>query len=72
MEKYKKIKRLNKNKNIVIGFGITKKTISSLKKADGLAVGSQLCKEISKSVAKGQNPVTNVTNIVKILKNKII
>ena len=72
LEKYKKIKRLNKNKNIVIGFGITKKTISSLKKADGLVVGSQLCKEISKSVAKGQNPVTNVTNIVKILKNKII
>jgi tryptophan synthase alpha chain len=72
LERYNKIKSLNKNKNIVIGFGITEKTISSLKKADGLVVGSALCKEISKSVEKGQNPVTNVTNIVRRLKNKII
>jgi tryptophan synthase alpha chain len=71
LEKYNKIKSLNKDKNIVIGFGITEKTIISLRKADGLVVGSALCKEISKSVEKRQNPVTNVTNIVKILKNKI-
>ena len=71
LEKYNKIKAINKNKNIVIGFGITEKTIGSLKKADGLVVGSALCKEISKSVMKGQNPVTNVTNIVKRLRNKI-
>jgi tryptophan synthase alpha chain len=72
LDKYNKIKNLNKNKNIVIGFGITEKTISSLKKADGLVVGSALCKEITKCVEKRQNPVTNVTNIVKRLKNKII
>ena len=71
LEKYNKIKNLNKNKNIVIGFGITEKTITSLKKADGLVVGSALCREISKSIKKRQNPVTNVTNIVKRLKNKI-
>ena len=71
LENYNKIKSLNKNKNIVIGFGITEKTIASLKKADGLVVGSALCKEISKSLEKRQNPVTNVTNIVKRLKNKI-
>jgi tryptophan synthase alpha chain len=71
LERYNKIKSLNKSKNIVIGFGITEKTIASLKEADGLVVGSALCKEISKSVEKGQNPVTNVTNIVKRLKNKI-
>ena len=71
LEKYNKIKSLNKSKNIVIGFGITEKTIASLRKADGLVVGSALCKEISKSVKKGQNPVTNVTNIVKRLKNRI-
>ena len=71
LERYNKIKNLNKNKNIVIGFGITEKTIASLKKADGLVVGSTLCKEISKSVEKRQNPVTNVTNIVKRLRNKI-
>ena len=71
-EKYNKIKKLNQNKNIVIGFGITEKTIASLKKADGLVVGSALCKEITKSLKMRQNPVTNVTNIVKRLRNKIL
>tara|TARA_B110000091_G_scaffold207551_1_gene245930 strand:+ start:399 stop:1196 length:798 start_codon:yes stop_codon:yes gene_type:complete len=71
IKKYNMIKNLNKNKNIVIGFGITEKTIASLKTADGLVVGSALCKEISKSIKKKHNPVTNVTNIVKRLKNKI-
>ncbi len=71
LENYNKIKKLNKSKNVVIGFGITEKTIQSLKKADGLVVGSAICKEISKSIEKRQNAVTNVTNIVKRLKNKI-
>ena len=71
LERYNRIKKLNKNKNIVIGFGITEKTIASLKKADGLVVGSALCKEISNSIRKRQNPVTNVTNIVLRLKKKI-
>jgi tryptophan synthase alpha chain len=72
LERYDKIKAINKNKNIVIGFGITEKTIFSLRKADGLVVGSALCKEISKSIEKRQNPVTNVTNIVKRLRSKIV
>ena len=71
LERYSKIKKLNKNKNIVIGFGITEKTIASLRKADGLVVGSALCKEISNSIKKRQNPVTNVTNIVLKLRKKI-
>ena len=61
----------SKKKNVVIGFGITEKTIKSLRKADGLVVGSAICNEISKSIKKRQNPVTNVNNIVKRLKNKI-
>jgi tryptophan synthase alpha chain len=72
IKRYIKIKKINKNKNIVIGFGITEKSISLLRKADGLVVGSALCNEISKSIEKRQNPVTNVTNIVKRLKNKIL
>ena len=64
IERYNKIKNLNQKKNIVVGFGITEKTIASLRKADGLVVGSVLCKEISNSIKKRQNPVTNVTNIV--------
>ena len=71
IERYKKIKSLNNNKNIVIGFGITEKTIGSLKKADGLVVGSAICKEISRSIKNRQNPVTNVVNIVNKLKKKI-
>ena len=68
---YNRIKRISPKKNVVIGFGITEKTIKSLKKADGLVVGSAICKEISNSIKKGQNPVTNVNNIVRKLKNKI-
>ena len=72
LENYKKIKRYNYNKNLVIGFGITNKTISSLKEADGLVVGSQLCKTITDSIKKGQNPVTKLDKLVYSLKNKII
>ena len=71
LSNYNKIKKINPRKNVVIGFGITEKTIKSLKKADGLVVGSAICKEITSSIKKGQNPVTNVTNVVKRLKNKI-
>ena len=71
LENYNKIKKINKYKNIVIGFGITTNTIKSLRKADGLVVGSVICKEISQSIRNRQNPVTNVTNIVKRLRKKI-
>jgi tryptophan synthase alpha chain len=72
LEKYNIIKNHKNSKNVVIGFGITEKTIRSLKKADGLVVGSALCKEISKSIQSRQNPVTNVTNVVRKLRNKIL
>ena len=71
MKNYNKIKKINKFKNLVIGFGITVKTISSLKKADGLVVGSALCQIISKSIKNRQNPVTNVSNMVKKLRIKL-
>tara|TARA_A100001011_G_C14133535_1_gene766495 strand:- start:28 stop:831 length:804 start_codon:yes stop_codon:yes gene_type:complete len=71
LKEYKKIKNINKDKNVVIGFGITEKTIKSLKKADGLVVGSEICKKITNSIKKRQNTVKNVTNIVRRLKNKI-
>ena len=72
IENYKKIKRLDNNKNLVIGFGITSKTISSLKRADGLVVGSQLCKTITDSIKKRQNPVTKLDKLVYSLKNNIL
>ena len=72
LENYRKIKRIDNNKNLVIGFGITNKTISSLKTADGLVVGSQLCKTITDSIKKRQNPVTKLDKLVYNLKNKIL
>ena len=71
LENYNKVKKIDPNKKCVIGFGITSKTISKLKSADGLVVGSEICKEISKSLKKRQNPVTNVSNMVKKLKKSI-
>ena len=72
LKNYNNIKRINNKKNLVIGFGITNKTIASLKKADGLVVGSQLCKAITDSVKKRQNPVTKLNKLVYSLKRKII
>ena len=71
LNNYRKIKKINKKKNCVIGFGITDKTISKLRSADGLVVGSAICKEITKSLQKRQNPVTNVSKMALKLKNKI-
>jgi tryptophan synthase alpha chain len=72
LNNYNQIKKINPKKNFVIGFGITTKTISALKKADGLVVGSQLCKNITRSLQIRQNPVTNLNKMVFNLKRKII
>ena len=73
LRNYKKIKKIIKkrNKNLVIGFGITSKNISSFKASDGCVVGSEICKKISKSINNKQNPVTSVRNMVKKLRNKL-
>ena len=71
LENYNNIKKISKSKNTVIGFGITNKNISAFKKADGLVVGSALCKGISDSIKNRQNPVTKLNKMVKSLKNKI-
>ena len=72
LKNYNKIKKINKNKKIVIGFGITLKTIKSLRNADGLVVGSELCKSITNSIKKRQNPVTKLDKMVRKLKEKIV
>jgi tryptophan synthase alpha chain len=66
------IKRINPKKNIVVGFGITKSTISSLKECDGLVIGSAVCKAISTSLKRRQNPIIKLNKMVKGLKSKII
>ena len=71
IKNYNKIKKINSQKNVVIGFGITEKTIGKLRSADGLVVGSAICKEITRSLNSRQNPVTNVGKLVRKLKNKI-
>ena len=51
---------------------LTMPEIAALKKADGLVVGSQLCKEITRSLRVRQNPVTNLNRMVLNLKRRII
>ena len=72
IKNYNKIKRINPKKNLVIGFGITDRTISSLKSANGLVVGSMLCKTITNSLKMRQNPVTKLDKVVYNLKRKIV
>ena len=72
LKNYNKIKKINNKKNVVIGFGITNKTIASLKKADGLVVGSQLCKSITNSLKKRLNTAKVLNNVVYSLKKKIL
>ena len=71
LKNYYKVKKINKFKNLVIGFGITSKNISSFKFANGCVVGSEICKNISKSIKKRQNPVINASNMVKKLRKKL-
>ena len=68
---YNKIKKINPKKNCVIGFGITEKNISNFKNTDGLVVGSQICKEITRCLNNRQNPVINVSKMVSRLRKKI-
>ncbi len=72
LQNYNMIKRIDPKKNVVIGFGITDKTISYLKSANGLVVGSMLCKTITNSLKMRQNPVTKLGNLVYKLKSKIV
>ena len=67
-----KVKSINRRKNIVIGFGITDKTVTALKKADGLVVGSQLCKTITNSLKNRLNTAKVLNKMVYSLKRKII
>ena len=71
LKNYFNIKKLCKNKNLVIGFGITNKTISALKSADGLVVGSILCKTITNCIKKRQNPVTKLDKMVYQLRRMV-
>ena len=72
LQNYNQIKRINHKKNLVIGFGITTKNISSFKSSDGCVVGSEICKKISESIKNRQNPVTNIGNMVKKLRGKLL
>jgi len=72
LNKFNLMKSLAPEKNFIIGFGITLDTIQSIKNVDAIVVGSALCKEISRSVNESQNPATNIGNMVKQLKEKLM
>ena len=72
LKNYDNIKNLSKNKNCVIGFGITDKNISKFKSANGVVVGSLNSKIITNSIEKNHNPVIKLDRMIKKLKNGII
>ena len=56
-----------------MAFELQLKQSKNLKKnTDGLVVGSEIVKEITTSLQKRQNPVTNITKLVKKLKEQIL
>ena len=71
LQNYNKIKRINPKKKPSNRFRNYNKTIS-LKSADGLVVGSMLCKTITNSLKMRQNPVTKLDKVVYNLKKQII
>jgi|TARA_B100001540_G_C15788851_1_gene634503 tryptophan synthase alpha chain len=71
LKNYNDIKRINSKKNLVIGFGITNKTIKSFKSADGVVIGSTLCNAITNSIKNRQNPALMLNKMIKKLKRKI-
>ena len=70
IKKYNEIKKLTGKEKSCDRIRITDKTITNLRQADGLVVGSQLCKGITESLKKRQNPVTNLNRMVYNLKKK--
>ena len=55
--------------NMIYQYG--ENNISSFKSTDGLVVGSQICKEITRCLNNRQNPVINVSKMVSRLRKKI-
>ena len=72
IKNYNKIKNLAKDKNCVIGFGITDKNISKFKSANGVVVGSLNSKIITNAIKKKHNPVIKLDRMSFELKKKII
>ena len=56
----------------IVSIKITNKSIRSFKNSDGVVVGSEICKEITRSLNNGQNPVTNVSKLVNKLKKRTL
>ena len=71
LKNYNRIKNLAKDKNCVIGFGITEKNILEFKSTNGVVVGSLNSKIITNAIKKKHNPVIKLVNMVRKLKNKI-
>ena len=66
------LKKLTQNYSIFLLSNTNAIHIAYFKKSDGLVIGSALCKGISDSLKKRQNPVINLNKMVKELKSKII
>jgi tryptophan synthase alpha subunit len=61
-----------RGKFIILGFGITEKTIGKFRKSDAIVVGSACCRLIADSIKKKHSPAIKVGKMVKRLKEKIL
>lgn len=71
IKKYKLIKSMNSNKNIIIGFGITTENIQEFNKSDSVVVGSLLCKTVEECIENNIDPAKEIGKIIKELNSKI-
>ena len=72
LKNYNRIKRMARGKFIILGFGITEKTIGKFKESDAIVVGSACCKAIAYATKKNHNPAIRLGSMVERLKKKII
>jgi tryptophan synthase alpha chain len=72
LKNYNRIKRMARGKFIILGFGITEKTIAKFKKSDSIVVGSACCKAIANAIKKNHSPAIMLSKMIKRLKKKIL
>jgi tryptophan synthase alpha chain len=72
LEKYKLIKSIKEEINVIIGFGITPENISEFKQSDSVVVGSFLCNKIEESINNNKDPSIEIGKTISELNKGLI
>ena len=72
LEKYKLIKSIKNDINVIIGFGITPENINQFKQSDSVVVGSFLCNKIEESIRDGREPSIEIGKIISELNTGLL